>query len=209
MSANTYANIRAIAVVIITVFIVIRALQLYFLARSPRLLILTLTMTMIALTTTADTIGENVPFHLNSYWFNYFGQTTSYIFFFLSLLSGSEKYLRKLVRWQFVLSALLLTLLFLGPVFPTSFPQLGPIRAVLSSGRALPCAFISLYYASAYMTKANRFSGLMSIGFLILSVAYYIIFPRYILPHQDALQIGGDFLRMIGFGTVLIALIRG
>src|SRR5947209_20248335 len=94
MSANTFANLRATAVVIITLFIMLRAFQVYFQTRSTGLFILGLTMIMIELTTTADTIGDNITFRLNSYWFKYFGQTTNYAIFFLMLVSSPEKYLR-------------------------------------------------------------------------------------------------------------------
>ena len=207
MSANTFANIRAIVVVIIALFIVLRAFQVYSQTRSPRLFILGLTMIMIALTTTADTIGDNVSFHLNSYWFNYFGQTTNYTFFFFSLINSSEKYLVNLIRWQIIVSALLLSVLLIGPAMPYSFPALGVIRAILSSGRAIPCLCICLYYIAAFMTKETRFSLLMGVGFLIVCMAYYMIFPRYLYPHQDTIQITGDFLRATGFATLLIALL--
>jgi hypothetical protein len=209
MNANTYANIRAIVIVIITLFIMLRAFRVYSETRSTRLLILGLTMIMIALTTTADTIGENITFRLNSYWFNYFGQTTNFTIFFLSLLSSSEKYLRRLVRWQIVLSVLLLLLLLLGPSMPRSFPSLGVIRAILSSGRSIPCFFIAFYYIAAFFTKETRFSLLMGAGFLIVAFAYYMIFPRYILPPQEAIQTTGDLLRIFGFSTLLAALLWG
>src|SRR5690348_901390 len=209
MSANQFANIRAITLVIITLFIMLRAFQVYGQTRSTRLLILGITMIMIALTTTADTIGDNITFHLNSYWFNYFGQTTNFACFFLSLLSSSEKYLRKLVRWQIALSALLVIVLVMGPSFPHSFPNLGLIRAILSSGRAIPCFFICFYYIAAFVKKETRFSLLMAAGFLLVAFAYYMIFPRYISPPQNAIQTTGDFLRIIGFGTLLSALLWG
>lgn len=209
MSANQFANIRAIAIIVITLFIMLRAFQVYNQTRSTRLLILGITMIMIALTTTADTIGENITFRLNSYWFNYFGQTTNFAFFFLSLLSSSEQYLRKLVRWQIIFSVLLLIVLAMGPSFPHSFPNLGLIRAILSSGRSIPAFFICFYYIAAFVKKETRFSLLMAAGFLFVAFAYYMIFPRYINPPQDAIQTTGDFLRIIGFGTLLSALIWG
>ena len=209
MSANTFANIRATAVVIITLFIMLRAFQVYFQTRSTRLFILAVTMIMIALTTTADTIGDNIAFRLNSYWFNYFGQTTNYAFFFLSLVSSSEKYLRNLARWQIALSALLLILLLVGHDLPSSFPSLGVLRAIFSSGRAIPCFLICFYYIAAFMKKETRFSLLMGVGFVIIGSAYYLIFPRYINPPSYTLQIMGDFIRIFGFSTLLVALLWG
>ena len=209
MSANTFANLRATAVVIITLFIMLRAFQVYFQTRSTRLFILGLTMIMIALTTTADTIGDNITFRLNSYWFNYFGQTTNYAICFLSLVSSSEKYLRNLVRWQIALSALLLMVLLVGHDLPSSFPSLGVLRAIFSSGRAIPCFLICFYYIAAFVKKETRFSLLMAAGFMIIGLAYYMIFPRYINPPSSTLQIMGDFFRMFGFGTLLVALLWG
>ncbi len=209
MSANTFATIRAIAVVIITLFIMLRAFQVYFQTRSPRLLILGVTMIMIVLTTIADTIGNNISFHLNAYWYNYLGQTISFTFFFLSLMSGSEKYLRNLVRWQIVLSALLSIILLVGPSLPSSFPSLGVLRAIFSSGRALPCFLICLYYIAAFMKKETRFSLLMAAGFVIIGLGYYMIFPRYVDPPSYTLQTMGDFLRIIGNATLLAAMLWG
>jgi hypothetical protein len=209
MSANTFATVRAIAVVIISLFIMLRAFQVYFQTRSTRLLILGLTMVMIILTTIADTIGNNITFHLNAYWFNYLGQTVSFTFFYLSLVSSSEKYLHNLVRWQIALSALLFILLIEGPALPHAFPTLGLLRAIFSSGRALPCFFICLYYFVAFVKKETRFSLLMGAGFVIIGLGYYMIFPRYVNPPSYAIQTTGDFLRIIGNATLLVAMIWG
>lgn len=209
MSANTFATVRAIAVIIISLFIMLRAFQVYFQTRSTRLLVLGLTMVMIVLTTTADDIGNNITFHLNAYWFNYIGQTIAFAFFFLSLINSSESYLHKLVRWQIALSALLFILLIEGPALPHAFPTLGLLRAIFSSGRALPCFFISLYYFAAFVKKETRFSLLMGAGFVIIGLGYYMIFPRYIEPPSYAIQTAGDYLRIIGNAMLLVAMIWG
>ena len=209
MSANTFATIRAIAVVIISLFIMLRAFQVYIQTRSTRLFILGLTMVMIVLTTIADTIGNNITFHLNAYWFNYFGQIISFTFFFLSLISSSEKYLRKLVRWQFTLSALLFIVLLIGPDLSSSFPSLGLLRAIFSSGRAIPCFLICFYYMAAFLKKETRFSLLMATGFVVIGLGYYMIFPRYVNPPSYALQTAGDFLRIVGNAILLAAMIWG
>ena len=209
MNANTFATVRAIAVVVISLFIMLRAFQVYFSTRSTRLLILSLTMVMIVLTTIADVIGNNITFHLNAYWFNYVGQIVSFAFFYLSLISSSEKYLRNLVRWQIVLSALLFILLLEGPALPHAFPTLGLLRAIFSSGRALPCFLICLYYFAAFMKKETRFSLLMGAGFVIIGLGYYMIFPRYVNPPSYAIQTAGDYLRIIGNALLLVAMIWG
>lgn len=209
MSANTFATVRAIAVVIISVFIMLRAFQVYAQTRSTRLFVLGLTMVMIVLTTIADTIGNNITFHLNAYWYNYFGQIIAFTFFYLSLINSSERYLRNLVRWQIVLSVLLFIILIEGPALPHAFPTLGLLRAIFSSGRALPCFLICLYYFAAFVKKETRFSLLMGAGFVIIGLGYYMIFPRYVNPPSYAIQTTGDFLRIVGNATILLAMLWG
>jgi hypothetical protein len=209
MSANTFATVRAIIVIVISLFIMLRAFQVYFQTRTTRLLVLGLTMVMIILTTTADVIGNNITFHLNAYWFNYVGQTISFAFFYLSLINSSEKYLRNLVRWQIALSALLFILLLEGPALPHTFPTLGLLRAIFSSGRALPCFLICLYYFAAFVKKETCFSLLMGAGFVIIGLGYYMIFPRYVNPPSYDIQTTGDILRIIGNGILLVAMIWG
>ena len=209
MSANTFATVRAIIVIVISLFIMLRAFQVYFQTRSTRLLVLALTMIMIILTTTADVIGNNITFHLNAYWFNYVGQAVSFAFFYFSLIKSSEKYLHNLVRWQIAISALLFILLLEGPALPHAFPTLGLLRAIFSSGRALPCFLISLYYFAAFVKKETRFSLLMGAGFVIIGLGYYMIFPRYVNPPSYDIQTTGDILRIIGNAILLVAMIWG
>ena len=209
MSANTFATVRAIIVKVNCQFIMLRAFQVYFQTLTTRLLVLGLTMVMIILTTTADVIGNNITFHLNAYWFNYVGQTISFAFFYLSLINSSEKYLRNLVRWQIALSALLFILLIEGPALPHAFPTLGLLRAIFSSGRALPCFLICLYYIAAFVKKETRFSLLMGAGFVIIGLGYYMIFPRYVNPPSYDIQTTGDILRIVGNAILLVAMIWG
>ena len=209
MSANNFATVRAIIVIVISLFIALRAFQVYAQTRTPRLLVLGLTMVMIILTTTADVIGNNITFHLNAYWFNYVGQTVSFAFFYLSLINSSEKYLRNLVRWQIALSAFLFILLIAGPALPHAFPTLGLLRAIFSSGRALPCFLICVYYCAAFLKKETRFSLLMAAGFVIIGLGYYMIFPRYVNPPSYDIQTAGDILRILGNAILLVAMIWG
>jgi hypothetical protein len=210
MDPNTLANIRAVTVIIISLFISLRTFYLYNQARTPRLLILALAMLMIALTTTADTIGDNLHgFHLNSYWFNYFGQDTGFIVIILSLIRSEKVYLRNLIRWQVTISVLLLFLLLIGPSLPATFPNLGVIRAILSSSRGVFCLIIFFIYVSAFFTKETLFSFLMAAAFLLLSSGYIVAVPRYVLPHQDLVQNAGDIIRIFGFTTILLAVLRG
>lgn len=209
MSANEFATVRAIIVNVISLFIALRAFQVYYQTRTTRLLVLGLTMVMIIFTTTADVIGNNITFHLNAYWFNYVGQTISFAFFYFSLLDSSEKYLRNVVRWQLAVSALLFILLIEGPALPHAFPALGLLRAIFSSGRALPCFLICLYYFAAFLKKETRFSLLMGAGFVIIGLGYYMIFPRYVEPPSYDIQTAGDILRIIGNAILLVAMIWG
>lgn len=210
MDPNTLANIRTLFVVVIALFISLRAFYIYGNARSPRLFILALSMLIIVLTTTLDTMGDNFKnLHLNSYWYNYFGQDTTFFFIILSLSRSKNTYLQQLMRWQVMISLLLLVLVILGPTFPTTFPSLGVIRAILSSSRGIFCLIIFCFYFSAFVSKESRFSLLMAGAFLLLGVGYIVGFPRYILPHQDLLQTTGDIIRILGFSTLLTAVLSG
>src|SRR5579884_2128614 len=118
------ANLLSLTLFFVSLFISVRAFYLYIQARSRRIFILALSMGMIALTAVAGYAGDNVTsISLNVDWFNYIGQTVSFIFILLSFINASEAYLRNLMRWQLVISVLLLALMFLSPVLPPEFPS--------------------------------------------------------------------------------------
>ncbi len=207
MDENFVANSLSLTLFVVSLFISLRAFYLYTRSRSRRLFILSLSMGMISLTAVAGYAGDNITsISLNVDWFNYIGQTVSYLFILLSFFSESDSYLRSLIRWQIAVSALLLILLFLAPVLPPEFPDPAITKSILSGSRGLICFIIFLYYVNVFMDKETRFSLLMSAAFLLLCIGYSIIIPKYTTPN-DVLDRSGDLMRIAGLIFLLFAVL--
>ena len=207
MDENFVANSLSLTLFVVSLFISLRAFYLYTRSRSRRLFILSLSMGMISLTAMAGYAGDNVTsISLNVDWFNYIGQTVSYLFILLSFFSESDSYLRGLIRWQIAVSALLLILLFLAPVLPPEFPDPAITKSILSGSRGLICFIIFFYYAIVFMDKETSFSLLMSAAFLLLCIGYSIIIPKYTTPN-DVLDRSGDLMRIAGLIFLLFAVL--
>ena len=207
MDENFVANSLSLTLFVVSLFISLRAFYLYTRSRSRRLFILSLSMGMISLTAVAGYAGDNITsISLNVDWFNYIGQTVSYLFILLSFFSESDSYLRSLIRWQIAASALLLILLFLAPVLPPEFPDPAITKSILSGSRGLICFIIFLYYVNVFMDKETRFSLLMSAAFLLLCIGYSIIIPKYTTPN-DVLDRSGDIMRIAGLVFLLFAVL--
>jgi len=207
MDENFVANSLSLTLFVVSLFISLRAFYLYTRSRSRRLFILSLSMGMISLTAVAGYAGDNITsISLNVDWFNYIGQTVSYLFILLSFFSESDSYLRSLIRWQIAVSALLLILLFLPPVLPPEFPDPAITKSILSGSRGLICFIIFLYYVNVFMDKETRFSLLMSAAFLLLCIGYSIIIPKYTTPN-DVLDRSGDIMRIAGLVFLLFAVL--
>ena len=207
MDQNFIANSLSLTLFVVSLFISLRAFYLYTRSRSRRLFILSLSMGMISLTAVAGYAGDNITsISLNVDWFNYIGQTVSYLFILLSFFSESDSYLRSLIRWQIAVSALLLILLFLAPVLPPEFPDPAITKSILSGSRGLICFIIFLYYVNVFMDKETRFSLLMSAAFLLLCIGYSIIIPKYTTPN-DVLDRSGDIMRIAGLVFLLFAVL--
>jgi len=207
MDQNFIANSLSLTLFVVSLFISLRAFYLYTQSRSRRLFILSLSMGMISLTAMAGYAGDNVTsISLNVDWFNYIGQTVSFLFILLSFFSESDSYLRSLMRWQIAVSALLLILAFLAPVLPPEFPEPAITKSILSGSRGLICFIIFLYYVNVFMDKETRFSLLMSAAFLLLCIGYSIIIPKYTTPN-DVLDRSGDIMRIAGLVFLLFAVL--
>jgi len=211
---NLVANALSITLFLVSLFISIRAFLLYVQARNRRLFILGLSMGVISLTAAAGFAGDNVTaIPLNVDWFNYIGQTISFLFFFLSFLNGSDDYQRRLIRVQIAFSAVLLLLLLLAPILPADFPNPAVTKSLLSGSRGVICLLIFGCYVAAFMSKETRFSLLMAGAFLLISIGYLIILPKYFSIggslNLDLLDHIGDLTRVCGLGTLLTAILWG
>src|SRR5579872_4852788 len=173
MDPTFVPNVLSLTLFFVSLFISIRAFYLYTRSRSRRIGILSISMGIISLTAIAGFAGDNVTsITLNVDWFNYIGQTVSFTFILLSFFGSSEMYLRNLMRWQIVVSILLLGLMLLSPVLPPEFPAPTFTKTLLSGSRGLICHIIFYYYVVSFMKMETRFSLLMGIAFLALSFGY-------------------------------------
>jgi hypothetical protein len=207
MDQNFVPNLLSLTLFFVSLFISLRAFYLYFQARSRRIGILAIAMGIISLTAIAGFAGDNVTsISLNVDWFNYIGQTVSFIFILLSFINASEAYLRNLMRWQLVISVLLLALMFLSPVLPPEFPSPTFTKTFLSGSRGLICHIIFYYYACSFVKMETRFSLLMALAFLALSFGYFIILPKYFTPN-DTLDRIGDIIRVFGLIVLFFAVL--
>jgi hypothetical protein len=208
MDPTQLPNLLNILLSVVFLSISMRAFLLYAQLRSPRLFILGLSMGVIACTAAADFVSGIVTgISLNTDWFLFIGQAVSFLFIFLSLLSSSDQFLRRLMLWQIIITALLFFLLFMSPILP-DFPNTAT-RVFLSGSRSLLCFLIFGFYVSAFISKETRFSLFMSVAFLLLSIGYSLILPKYFFLHEDLLDQLGDVIRIFGLTVLLIAYLRG
>ena len=214
LDENLIANILSLTLFFVSLFIALRAFYLYFQARSRRVFILALSMGMIALTAIAGFAGDNITsINLNVDWFNYIGQTVSFLFILLSFVKSADDYQRGLVQWHIIISALLLILLLLAPVL-ADFPDPAVTKTVLSGSRSLICVAVFFYYVAAFTTKETRFSLLMAGAFLLLSAGYLVIIPKYYSAANSTLNLTlldhtGDIIRICGLITLFVAILLG
>ncbi len=214
MDPNLIANILSITLFFVPLFVAIRAFAIYRKTFNHRLLILAICMTIIALTAAAGFTGDNVTsISLNVDWFNYIGQTVSFLFIFVSLLLSRERSLRILVAWLIAVCVPLLVLLLLAPVLPPDFPNPVVTKTLLSGSRGVICALIFFYYMLAFTTKETRFSFLMGSAFLLLSVGYFVVMFKYGDTSgpisADLIDRSGDITRISGSIALLVAIVRG
>jgi hypothetical protein len=203
---NLIGNILSMTLFIASLFISLRAFSLYIRARSPRLLVLGLSMSIMALTAIASYIGDNVTtITFNVKWFQYIGQTISFLFILLSLLRDTDDYQRRVVRWHIIASLLLLLLLVLTPILPEQFPSPAVTKTLLSGSRAVICFIIFFYYWIAFTSMETRFSFLMSGAFLLISIGYWMAIPKYLSPGMELVDQVGDIVRTCGILILLIA----
>ena len=208
MSTKTITDVLNVSLFVVFLLIALRAFYLHFRVRSARLFMLGLSMGIIALTSLADFATSYITIvPLNTDWFLFLGQSVSFTFLLCGLMVKAEERLRRLVPYHVVTSLLLLLLLAFAPFLP-AFPNVA-IQMALSGSRGIVCLVIFFFYTSSFMNKETRFSFLMGVTFLLLSLGYLIILPKYILPHQEFLDYVGDIMRLGGIVTMLSSFVAG
>lgn len=207
MGPNLIPNVLAVLFFVITLLICIRACYLYAQTRSPRLFVLALSMGLVALTNADDLVANLITIPFNTYWFLYLGQTIGFFLIFLSLIQGSDEYLRKLMRWSVIVAALTLSLLIFSPIMP-AFPNTA-VRAAVSVSRGVVTFGVFFCYTYAFTKKETRFSFLMAAAFLLVTFGIFISIEKYLSTNPDLLDNVGDITRCVGLLILLIAVILG
>ncbi len=206
MDQNLVANALSLAQFVVALSIAIRGFYLFRQTRSRRLFILALSMLVFALTSAAGFAGDNITtISLNVDWFNYIGQTVSFLFILFSLLRSSDNYLRRLMYSHIIVSIVLLVLLILAPVLPPDFPNPAITKSLLSGSRGVTCAIIFFFYSTSFRKKETLFALLMCSAFFLLAIGYFTILPKYFSPN-DFLDRLGDIFRIGGVLALLLAL---
>jgi len=193
----------------ITLLISVRAFYLYTRTRSDALFSIGLSMGVIALGGICGLIGDTILVspYFNTLWFRYIGQTVSYLFIYLASLRSLKQYTAQIKRWHIIATVLLLVLLFLTPFIPTSSNP--TTLAILSGSRSIICFIIFLNYADIFMSKETRFSFLMSLAFLLITIGISIYTMKFIVPHSISFDFVGDSIRVVGLVVLLVALFIG
>jgi hypothetical protein len=193
----------------ITLLISARALYLYSRTRSDALFAIGLSMGVIALGGICGLIGDTilVSQYFNTLWFRYIGQTVSYLFIYLASLRSLKQNSAQIKQWHIIASALLLVLLFLTPFIPTNSNP--TTLAMLSGSRSVICFVIFLNYADIFMSKETRFSFLMSLAFLLITIGISIYTMKFIVPNSISFDSVGDSIRVVGLVILLVALFVG
>jgi hypothetical protein len=215
MSQQATINILLWLQTFIGFLVSIRAFYLYIKSRNDDLAIVGIAMLTIALASISGLVADNLFARtdgvfggkLNVLWFEYGGQTISYLFLFLSTLQGSVNYLNRLKRWHLLVTAFLVVLLLLTPVIP---PFTGPIpQAVLSFTRSIVCFIIFLRYVTFFFTKATRFSFLMTFAFMLLTFGLAVITVQFFPNGPIIFVYVGYAMRISGLLSLLLAFLLG
>jgi hypothetical protein len=205
MNTMLLPNLLDVSFCLVALFIAVRSFDIYASLRQSRLFILGLSMLLVSLSTAADFTASYVkvvPLHTD--WFLYIGQTVGFLFILLSLVRGSDGYLRGLMNLNILAFAFLLIPLLLSAVLPTIDPT---TRTVLGTARLFTCLFILIAYFSAYTNKPTSFSFLMSSAFFFFTIDYLINFTEYLVsdPSQYLFRDAGDITGVIGLVMLVVA----
>ncbi|HEV2580072.1 MAG TPA: hypothetical protein VGT44_04390 [Ktedonobacteraceae bacterium] len=195
---------------IVTFFISMRAFYLYFKSHRDILFIVGLSMAVIFLGGIAGVIGDYLitSTAFNTFWFRYIGQIVSYTFIFLISLPGAERFMRLLKWLNIIASFVMLSLLAFTPLLPP-IPGV-ELTEILSGARGVACLAVFFnYYAVLYGMKGTRFSRLMCIAFLLITVGIAIYSLKFSVANPLPYDYVGDSIRAVGLVLMLAAFFVG
>jgi hypothetical protein len=186
----------------------IYAFRRYSLTQSERLLAVGLAMCIVAsgiASGAIDNLHVFPSFNLNWAW--YTGTSLGFLFLFLSSVAKSNDQFQQLKRWGIIVAVVLITVIILTPLFPAE-PS-GYASVVLNSLRTIVCFLSFLRYITLYTSKGTRFSLLMCLAFLFITIGYAILIPQLLDPTLNQLTVVGAFIRIIGAGVLFAAFVLG
>jgi len=186
----------------------IYAFRRYSLTQSERLFAVGLAMCITAVGIACGALnGSPLLPSFNLGWAWYTGTFVGFLFLFLSSIMKSTEQFQLLKRWGIIAAAIVITVIVLTPVFPAfSDPY---IQVFLNSLRTIACFLGFLRYVTLYTSKGTRFSLLMCLAFLFITVGYAILIPQLLDPALAQLAAVGAFVRIIGAGVLFTAFVLG
>ena len=186
----------------------IYAFRRYSVTQSERLFAVGLSMCITAVGISCGAIdGLRLLPSFNLGWAWYTGTSLGFFFLFLSSIMKSTEQFQLLKRWGIIAAAVLITVIVLTPVFP---PYPNPyVPLSLNACRTIACLLGFLRYVMLYTSKGTRFSLLMCLAFLFITVGYAILVPQLLDPSLAQLTAVGAFIRIIGAGVLFTAFVLG
>jgi len=145
------------------------------------------------------------PLNLGWAWYN--GTFWGFFFLFLSSMMKSAEQFRLLKRWGIIAAAVVVLVIVLTPVFPALTDPY--MQIFLNSFRTIACLLGFVRYLMLYTSKGTRFSLLMCLALLLITVGYAILMPQLLEPSLAALTAVGVFIRIIGAAVLFIAFVLG
>ncbi len=186
----------------------IYAFRRYSLTQSERLFVVGLAMCITAVGIACGAIDSlHIIPSLNLNWAWYAGTSLGFLCLFLSSVAKSNDQFQLLRRWNIIIAAVLIAVIALTSVFPIE-PS-GYVSVVLDSLRTIICLLGFLRYITLYTSKGTRFSLLMCLAFLFITIGYAILIPQLLDPKLDQLTAAGAFIRIIGAGVLFAAFVLG
>jgi hypothetical protein len=205
MTISTIANVITFPIGIVCLIISLRAFHVYRLSRNEVLFILGLSMASIAAAAFSSTVGE---LHIGGTNFNWewtraFGSCSGGLFLLLSSMVKSHEQLQMLKRWQIITAIAFIIVILLTPLYPRFASPFIP--AGLFSCRIIIYGYACIRYTTLYISKATRFSLIMSAGFLLLAIGFGFNIPGVFQSGLAAVTILGAAIRTIGYISLLLA----
>ena len=208
MNVSTLTSILLFIFSILCLCTGIYAFRRYSVTQSERLFAVGLSMCITAVGIACGALnGSPLLPSLHLGWAWYIGTSIGFLFLFLSSVMKSTEQFQLLKRWGIIAVAVLITVIVLTPVFPDYPSPYVPL--FLNACRTIVCFLGFLRYVMLYTSKGTRFSLLMCLAFLFITVGYAILMPQLLDPSLVQLTAVGAFIRIIGAGILFTAFVLG